>query len=383
MGKGSACDAKPCGTCSSTKCISSSENSFGFQCSPKASALAIVAGASALKPKKVCWGGRHKQCKMNIVAAENAIGKNLFFPWRTGLCNAKRVKEYKTVRKIEDCRKYAQEEGAKAFTWKTRYHRKWGQQCFLHKDFCDGLTNDNWKEARWWKTEQLQDLSHTFQAQEVGSGLMTLKSSETGDCLQMQCFGQHCGLLGMKCIDGEKSQQFEVIQDCTHPGTLRNRHMKKCVSVGKNTTLVSVHDCDKHYEGQQLSFVDMTGGNAEADGADGKGDDAGTDEKKKVEEKTPAPKSKRLSDPSDAVPVKKKPEEDAAKKEKDAAAAKKKKDEEEAAAKKEKDAADAAAAKKKKDEEEAAAAAAAKKKKDAAAAKKKKDEEEAAAKREK
>jgi hypothetical protein len=251
--KGSACASDPCGKCSETKCVGSSQNSWGYKCVPTAKSVAIMSKSTGkfFELKQYCFGRRRRRkCVWQLVAVDKKSGNEAFVSLGGGECKAEVLKKIKTVRKPTDCIKEGVKLGGKAVTWKRRFTRRWGQSCTVYKQACSSVTRDRrvWSYA-------LTEGFEQFELVPRGNGQFQVRQAKVWSgynatvCLAMGAEGLH----GTDCsAEGPKEQLFDVARDCKGDGGLKNSG--KCVQSSPDGKFVG-RTCDSHVAGQQFSVI--------------------------------------------------------------------------------------------------------------------------------
>jgi len=266
--KGSACDSNPCGLCGDVECVASDSNSWGYQCVPTATTIALMSKSNGkiLNLQSVCRGRRRaKRCTWETTAADSVLGSTQYIKQKInvlgrGTCNANKTSEHENIRTVQECMKLGAKDGAKAISWRFRGGgRPRKQQCYTYKDYCKVIPGQNprhlpnWGEERWFLTYMSSDRQQVWQVSKRKSGHSQLKSLLGGDiCLAMGADGP----FGATCNEQEKNQEWEINQNCKLEGTVKSMMTQTCIQTPKNTgDIYGSHACDSHYAEQLMSVI--------------------------------------------------------------------------------------------------------------------------------
>mmetsp|Transcript_141760 Transcript_141760/g.246825 ORF Transcript_141760/g.246825 Transcript_141760/m.246825 type:complete len:935 (+) Transcript_141760:3-2807(+) len=244
--KGSGCDAKPCGDCTQSQCVPSTENSFGYTCVPTHNKFAIMHKATGkyVEWKHFCIGRRRrKRCYWQLATGDQKVGTKTMLPAGNGVYRGKIFfKEFKVVKSAEECIKLGFEHGAKAVGHQ-KVMRRYGQPCRLFKEILRGRRSG----GRGWLTFERADLEQIFDFK--ASVVKQFQIKGPHGCLSSN------GLHGVACKDDDIAQFWDVSQSCKQVGTVK--FGSQCLEVTESGTGLKMGACIPHYENQQMTLVPL------------------------------------------------------------------------------------------------------------------------------
>jgi len=214
---GAGCDEMPCGTCATSTCLPSTINSWGYKCAPLLNGSVTIKAKSDdsyLENYKTKMGsGRRSKWVNQIKVDAGHFGSSTFVPTARGWCAANEVlattgvKPRKRVTRTE-CEQLAVKLGGKAYTWRTSYHRKVGQECNVYKDYCkNSLKGSGHTKIQ---SYSLQEVTQKWFLRGTEDPTMFKIESSVGGCL----FTAATFLVGIGNCLADNAQTWEVSRDC-------------------------------------------------------------------------------------------------------------------------------------------------------------------------